>query len=260
MPLLPDRASMRRNTSLVAFGGDAGLASCPRPVPLVGGPARRGAGGCPSAAGMRAWVRRAWMALLLPLCLLAPGLAVAETSLDALLGGLKTLSGGFAQRNYGADGGSSGEVSGRFALERPGRLFWQIEQPYRQLLLLDDRRLTLYDEDLAQVTVKPVTEALDNAPIQVFLSDRPLREAFAVQYLRDDFGVEWFELRPLAEGQDVKVVRIGLADGVLVRMDLLDALGQISEITLTRVERNPTLPAGQFRFVPPPGVDVVEAR
>ena len=43
-------------------------------------------------------------------------------------------------------------------------------------------------------------------------------------------------------------------------MQLTDSFGQISLLRFARVERNPKVDAEAFRFVPPPGADVLQDR
>ena len=43
-----------------------------------------------------------------------------------------------------------------------------------------------------------------------------------------------------------------------VAMELRDSFGQVSLLSFTRFEKNPSLPANQFRFVIPKGADVLQ--
>ena len=43
----------------------------------------------------------------------------------------------------------------------------------------------------------------------------------------------------------------------LVRMEVVDTLGQRTEVVFSGWKRNPAFDRGTFRFVPPAGVDVV---
>ena len=49
-----------------------------------------------------------------------------------------------------------------------------------------------------------------------------------------------------------------LKEGVPVAMELRDSFGQVSVLTFTRFEKNPSLPANQFHFVMPKGADVLQ--
>jgi outer membrane lipoprotein carrier protein len=41
-------------------------------------------------------------------------------------------------------------------------------------------------------------------------------------------------------------------------MELRDSFGQVSVINFTRFEKNPSLPANQFKFVMPKGADLLQ--
>jgi outer membrane lipoprotein carrier protein len=43
-----------------------------------------------------------------------------------------------------------------------------------------------------------------------------------------------------------------------VAMELRDSFGQVSLLTFTHIEKNPAMPANQFRFVIPKGADVLQ--
>jgi len=52
-------------------------------------------------------------------------------------------------------------------------------------------------------------------------------------------------------------VEIGFKDGLPARLDLFDSFGQSTQVTLSNISRNPSIPAGTFTFTAPAGVDVV---
>jgi outer membrane lipoprotein carrier protein len=52
-------------------------------------------------------------------------------------------------------------------------------------------------------------------------------------------------------------VRIGLKDNLPRTMELHDSFGQMTQLSFGSFERNATVDPSLFRFVPPPGADVV---
>ncbi len=52
-------------------------------------------------------------------------------------------------------------------------------------------------------------------------------------------------------------MRIGLATNLPRTMELKDTLGNVTTLRFGAFERNAPLDAGQFRYVPPPGADIV---
>jgi outer membrane lipoprotein carrier protein len=68
----------------------------------------------------------------------------------------------------------------------------------------------------------------------------------------------WCRLTPRERGSDFETVSIGFnARGELAAMQLLDKLGQTTELEFSGLRRNLTLDEGLFRFEPPPGADVI---
>ena len=74
--------------------------------------------------------------------------------------------------------------------------------------------------------------------------------------LRD--GIEWLQAIPKTKDTTFEKIGIGLKDGTLVAMELRDSFGQVSLLFFSHMEKNPALPASQFRFVIPKGADVLQ--
>lgn len=181
----------------------------------------------------------------------------AAARLDRVLAGLGSLRASFRQEVLDADGQPRERAAGTLALQKPGRFRWDYSEPAGQLLVSDGRTLWLYDADLEQVTVRAVSQSLSATPAMLLAGTGRVGEAFAVEAEARAGDLEWFALTPLRTDTDFRRLRLALRGGELVRMELADRLGQVTRIEFAAIERNPALPAGLFRFEPPPGVDVV---
>lgn len=147
--------------------------------------------------------------------------------------------------------------SGSFAFERPGRFRWSVETPYPQLLVSDGGRLWIWDEDLNQVTVKVLDDALGSTPAAILAGEGALEEAFE---LVDEGAVEdlvWVRATPRQADSSFEFMRMGLSGDMLMRMELRDHFGQTTTIDFVSlrlgVQRDPEF----FSFVPPEGADVI---
>ena len=69
-------------------------------------------------------------------------------------------------------------AEGRVVLKRPGRFRWDYERPYERVVVADGKRLWLYEADLSQVTVRPLTDALGETPAALLTGDRRILERF----------------------------------------------------------------------------------
>lgn len=200
----------------------------------------------------------AFLAALLPCTAVADAAADARAAarLDAALDSLATLRAEFRQTVTDAGGELRESAEGSVSLARPGRFRWDYRQP-AQLIVSDGTTVWLYDEDLAQVTVRPAADSLAGTPALLLSGQADLAGAFQISDGGEEGGLAWSRLRPKDADGDFTELRVGVAGGELRRMTLRDKLGQTTELEFSRIERNPRFDADTFTFVPPPGVDVV---
>lgn len=199
-----------------------------------------------------------WLACLLAPVALAQGTGDAVARVDAYLASLRTLSADFAQVVRNRDGQVVDRASGTLSLSRPNRFRWDYRQPYLQTIVADGERLWLYDSDLEQVTVRALEAGLGSTPAMLLSGSGKVGDAFTALALEREGEWTWARLRPKQEGSDFD--RVGLAfdaRGELAAMELRDKLGQSTVIEFGNVRRNPALDLAMFRFVPPPGADVI---
>lgn len=204
-------------------------------------------------------------AWLLP-CLLAgfahaaPNEALAE--LEARLQRMTSFSANFEQTVYGPFGEALQTTHGRLYLKRPGRLRWDVAEPYPQLVLADGESLWVHDPDLAQVTVQPLAEAAGTPGALLTGMAPQLEGAFNVEALPEEegqqAGLARYTVRPLDEDSVLQTATLAFsADDMLHRVDLVDHLQQTTRIVFTAAELNPVLDSALFQFEVPPGADVI---
>jgi outer membrane lipoprotein carrier protein len=193
------------------------------------------------------------------MCLASLSVSAAEAraQLEAFLHDLSSMSAQFAQRVVDENGKLIENSAGEFFVQRPGNFRWSYKQPYAQEIIGTADRVWLYDSDLEQVSIKPIDDALGNSPALLLVSDRPLDDLFEVRDLGKKNAVLWLELKPHNDNGAFASFRIGMADGALRLMELMDNFGQRTQLSFTSIARNPTLKPELFTFTPPPGADVV---
>jgi outer membrane lipoprotein carrier protein len=145
-----------------------------------------------------------------------------------------------------------------FIFARPGKFIWTYQKPYEQILQADGEKLFIYDKDLNQVTIKTLGNAIGSSPAAILFGSNDLEKNFTLSEggLRE--GIEWLQAIPKSKDTSFEKIGIGLKDGVPVAMELRDSFGQISLLTFTKFEKNPSLPANQFHFALPKGADVLQ--
>jgi len=186
-----------------------------------------------------------------------PGEA-ARAQLQHFVEHVAAATGRYRQTTRSAEGEARPAQTGTFAFARPGRFRWAAEMPYEQLVLADGSQVFQYDPDLAQVTIRPLNDAIGASPAAILFGSGALAEHFDITALpHTDDGLAWLRAIPRAADAGFSQVDIALNNNLPARIELLDAFGQTTTITLTTVTPVPNLPAETFQFTPPDGVDVV---
>jgi outer membrane lipoprotein carrier protein len=211
-------------------------------------------------AALRSAVAGRACVLLLALAV-APVTGQARDSLacvDGYLVSLKTLSAEFAQVVQDKQGQVTDRASGTLSISRPDRFRWDYREPYAQTIVADGKKLWLYDPDLEQVTVRSLAQGLGATPAMLLSGAGKASDAFKAGAVETQDGVTWCRLVPAGQGSDFERVSLAFdARNELKAMELVDKLGQTTTIEFGRVQRGMQLDPSLFRFVPPPGADVI---
>lgn len=183
--------------------------------------------------------------------------AGAVDQLHQFLSGTRTLKADFSQIVIGKSGRKPQQSSGVVAISRPGKLRWEIQKPYPQLVVGDGEKIWIYDPELKQITVRKAGLAISGSPAALLAGSNELEKNFVLEEAGEAEGMNWVEATPKAGDSGFEKVRLGFAGKDLKAMELHDSFGQTTHIRFANLERNPVLPAATFRFTPPAGVDIV---
>ena len=180
-----------------------------------------------------------------------------SSALQAKLNAIHTMSATFQQVVY-AQKREVSRSSGTMALSRPGHFRWQTQKPLEQWVIADGNHLWVYDLDLEQVTVKKQDKGLGSTA-GLFLSgyNGHIAEDFNVT-VKTQGDISRFDLRAKSSKANFQQVRLMFNKNALAGIELFDQLGQHTDIHLSQIKTNPTLPAALFQFKVPENVDVVE--
>ena len=149
------------------------------------------------------------------------------------------------------------ESRGALAFSRPGKFRWNYVKPYAQLIVGDGSRVWIYDEDLKQVTVRKLDDALGSTPAALLAGNNEAMRAFRLSDKGAKDGLEWLEAVPREKEGNFEKIRMGFGSMGLEVMELLDSFGQTTLLRFESLEHNPKLDPGLFRFSPPKGADVI---
>jgi outer membrane lipoprotein carrier protein len=215
------------------------------------------------------------------------------TALDRYLDGLTSLRTAFTQTVTDARGTQTEAGEGTMLVQRPGRFRWDFQpradtgmaplpppstssststspspspspaaqgaaSERGQLLVADGKNLWFYDRELSQVSVKPVTAALSATPVTLLSgSAAQLHQSFDIAAAGSHDGLDWVSVKPRSAEADFNHAELGFERERLVRMVVIDRLGQTVRLDFSRSERNARVEPSELQFTPPAGVDVI---
>jgi outer membrane lipoprotein carrier protein len=168
-----------------------------------------------------------------------------------------TASGEFEQKIFDRNLKLLQESRGALAFSRPGKFRWNYVKPYAQLIVGDGSRVWIYDEDLKQVTVRKLDQALGSTPAALLAGNNEAMRAFMLSDKGARDGLEWLEALPRDKEGNFEKIRMAFGSSGLEVMELVDSFGQTTVLRFESLERNPKLDPGLFRFSPPRGADVI---
>ena len=190
----------------------------------------------------------------------APAAQSAAESLRRFFADVNRYTARFDQVLLDETGATIQESKGRLWIERPDKFRWDYETPYKQQIIGDGESLWVYDEDLQQVTVRPLKGGLLDTPAVLLAGRGRLEEQFKLEDAGVKDKIAWIELLPKHKDTGFERVRLGFEQGHLRAFELIDGLGQKTRYTLSDGLENKPIDAARFTFTPPPGVDVVGER
>lgn len=182
----------------------------------------------------------------------------AVQRLTQLLNQAQTITARFSQLSLDGSGTQLQETSGELALKRPGLFRWHTDEPMEQLLVSDGKQVWLYDPDLEQVTIQSLDQRLTHTPALLLSGDvSQIRENFEITF-KEGGSVVDFILKPKSKDTLFDSLRLSFRNGVLNDMQLIDSIGQRTNILFMSVKMNEPLDDKQFSFDIPEGADVIQ--
>lgn len=169
------------------------------------------------------------------------------------LSSIHTMKANFQQTLYGEQDKVLQRSFGSVTIQRPGKFRWQIKKPNRQLLITDGKNLWIYDHDLAQVIVEKIKNGIGNTPASLLSGS----SKNVLDYFHVGFKNDWFVLTPKNKNNIFQRVQLYFQKNKLLKMELIDNLGQKSVLRFSSIMMNKKLNLRTFVFRPPKGVDVI---
>ena len=175
---------------------------------------------------------------------------------------LHSLEARFTETYAGA--GMSRTESGTLLLKKPGRMRWEYDQPRPKLFLSDGQTAWFYVPGERQARRTPVKQLDDlRSPLRYLLGKTKLeKELDGLSLAPDQQPINSGDLvlRGVPKGLRDRVAQTLLEvapDGLIVRIVVEELDGSTTEFRFLQQRENVELADQQFRFTPPPGVEVV---
>ncbi len=184
--------------------------------------------------------------------------SLAVQRLTELLNQAQTISARFSQLTLDGSGTQLQETAGQLALKRPGLFRWHTDAPMEQLLVSNGEKVWLYDPDLEQVTIQTLDQRLTHTPALLLSGDvSKISENFEISHSESGNVVD-FILKPKSKDSLFDSLRLSFRNKVLNDMQLIDSIGQRTNILFLGVKMNEALDDGLFTFDIPQGADVIQ--
>ena len=149
---------------------------------------------------------------------------------------------------------------GTLLLKKPGRMRWSYAEPVGKVFVLDGKYAWFYTPGDAQVQRVPAKELDDlRSPLRFLLGHTQLKKELDGIAVAPEGGGFRISGVPKGMGERVKLLTLGVsAAGAIERMKLEEVDGAVTEFTFSGMEENVPVKDGDFVFVVPSGVSVVE--
>ena len=188
--------------------------------------------------------------------------AVAD-KVDQRYNHLQTLEAQFAESYSGA--GMTRKESGTLLLKKPGRMRWDYDEPRPKMFLTDGSTAWFYVPGEKQVRRTPVKQIEDlRSPLRYLLGKSKLEKEFKGLAIATDakpVNAGDIVLRGEPKGIEERVSETLLEvtpDGMITRIVVEETDGSVTEFRFLQQKENVQIADARFKFVPPPGVEVVE--
>src|SRR3954470_6841780 len=190
----------------------------------------------------------------------APSVDKVSDDLDRHYNDLRSLRASFTETYRGA--GITRTESGTLWLRRPGKMRWEYVEPREKLFVSDGKIAYFYVPGERQARKAPVDKLDDlRSPLRYLLGKTKLKKEFDNLTVRsgDQPGIVLVRGVPRSMSDRVSEVSLEVnSAGEIQRMQIDEVDGSQPEFTFSAIEENVPVEDARFRFLPPPGVEMVE--
>lgn len=181
--------------------------------------------------------------------------AQVET-LKQYVSSLKSLRANFVQIQPEEELFRKNQSSGYMVMKRPGQLLWVYQKPEQQEIVTDGQNLWIYDAEIDQASVRPMSSVQEDFPLRWLLYNESLEKSFDIIPGQVENGVSWFNLVP-KEGTFFQSLDVAIADGKMTQIWMYQSPENVTKVRFVDIEQNRSVDGRTFIFKAPSGVDVI---
>lgn len=153
-------------------------------------------------------------------------------------------------------------TSGKMEISRPNKFRWEYTKD-QQLIVSDAKRIYIYDKPLEQVTIKLLPKSIDKSPASLLAGANNINQLYQVTDVGIDqkSSLSWVKVTPKTENDNngFQLILMGFdKKNKLSEMKFTDNFGNQTKVQFSNLQTGISLPASDFNFIVPKGVDVVE--
>lgn len=191
-----------------------------------------------------------------------PTAAALAKKVDQHYNHLRSLETRYAERYQGM--GMDRTETGTLTLQKPGRMRWAYDSPAGKVFLLDGTNAISYTPGDAEATRFPEKKLDDlRSPLRFLLGHTELEKelhGLSVTLVNVD-GKTGYTLWGTPAGMEQKVRSLAVtvdAQGLIHTLRIEETDGAITTFTFSEMRENVPVTDGEFRFIPPEGVTVID--
>ena len=211
---------------------------------------------------MKRWAALLMLAVGTGACAQQPTAAELAKKVDAHYNHLHSLETRYAERYQGM--GMDRTETGTLTLLKPGRMRWAYDSPPGKVFLLDGTNAISYTPGDAEATRFPEKKLDDlRSPLRFLLGHTELEKelhGLSVTLVNLD-GQTGYTLWGTPVGMEQRMRSLAVtvdAQGVIHTLRVEEIDGAITTFTFSEMRENVSVNDSDFRFIPPPGVTIID--
>ncbi|MGQ4005265.1 outer membrane lipoprotein chaperone LolA [Francisellaceae bacterium CB300] len=186
-------------------------------------------------------------------------IAFASTADDLItkIKNIQSMSANFTQKLIDGQSDSNVNSKGTMSLKKPQYFKWVTTSPNNQEIVSNGKKLWIYDGDLEQLIIKPVSNNISQFPYLILLSKNSdnLNKLFTVK----EKSTNTYILKPKNDEMINSITIKFTENGELDYLDISTSLNQYTQIKFSNIKDNSNnIKASDFDFKTPKDTDVID--